>query len=153
MKELQGIEDNIETEQEDLEEKLKYVGEEIIKLINKIGALKSKLNYDLEEKEKTIVSLKEEVDEARKIEELMNHKMKKNIEDYEELKDEMDLLRKELTMTTARIQDNVKFGKSTKMLDEILSRQRSPFDKTGLGYDSRLKTTSSVEYKAINEGR
>ena len=38
------------------------------------------------------------------------------------------------------------------------SRQRSPSDKTGLGYDSILKTTSSVEVKTKlsvkeNEGR
>ena len=75
----------------------------------------------------------------------MNHKLKKNIKDYEELEAELDLLRKELTMTTARIKDNLKFEKSTEMLEEILSRQRSPFDKTGLGYDNSLKTTSSTE--------
>jgi predicted nuclease with TOPRIM domain len=49
--------------------------------------LKSELNYELEEKEKTIVSLKEQLDEANKSKELMNYKLKKNIEDYEELKD------------------------------------------------------------------
>ena len=31
------------------------------------------------------------------------------------------------------------------MLDEILSRRRSPFDKIGLGYDSNLETKSSVD--------
>ena len=72
----------------------------------------------------------------------MNHKLKKKIE---ELKAEVDLLRKEITMTTTRIKDSVKFEKCTEMLDEILSRQRSPFDKVGLGYDSILKTTSLDE--------
>ena len=138
-------EDDTKTKQEDLEEKLKYVEEDIVNLKNKNGELKSELNYELEEKEKTIVILKDKLDEAKKIEELMNHKLKKNIEDYEELEVELDLLRKELTMTIARIKDIVKFEKSTKMLDEILSRQRSPFDKTGLGYDNNLKTSSSVE--------
>ena len=33
------------------------------------------------------------------------------------------------------------------MLDEILGRQRSPFDKTRLGYDNDLKTSSSSEVK------
>ena len=33
------------------------------------------------------------------------------------------------------------------MLEEILSRQRSPSDKIGLGYDNNLKTTSSNERK------
>ena len=62
---------------------MKYVEEEIVKLRNKIGELKSELNYELEEKEQTIVSLKEKLDEAKKTKELMNHKLKKNIEDYE----------------------------------------------------------------------
>lgn len=87
--------------------------EEIVKLINKIGELKSELNYEIEEKEKTIVSLKEKLDETKNTEELMNHKLKKNIEDYEELKVELDLLRKEQVMTTSRIKDSVKFEKST----------------------------------------
>ena len=60
-----------------------------------------------------MVSLKEQSDETKKTKELMNHKLKKNIEDYEELKVELDFLRKELTMTTVRIKDNVKFEKST----------------------------------------
>ena len=55
--------------------------------------------------------------------------MKKSIKNYEELEVELDLLRKELTMTTTRIKYSVKFEKSTEMLDEILSRKRSPFDK------------------------
>ena len=72
----------------------------------------------------------------------MNHKIKKKIE---ELEAKVDLLRYELTMTTTRIKDSEKFDKRTEMLDEILSRQRSPLDKTGLGYDNNLKTTSSTK--------
>ena len=92
--------------------------------------MKSELNYELEEKEKAIVSLKEKFDEAKNIEELMSHKLKKNIEYCEELKVELDILRKEIKLTISRIKDSVKIEKSTKMLDEILSRQRSPSDKT-----------------------
>ena len=33
------------------------------------------------------------------------------------------------------------------ILDEILNRQRSPLDKTGLGYDNNPKTTSSTKEK------
>ena len=50
-------------------------------------------------------------------------------------------------MTPTRIKDNVKFEKSNGMLNEIISRQRSPFDNTGLGYDNNLKTASSTEVK------
>lgn len=48
-------------------------------------------------------------------------------------------------MTTTRIKDGVKFEKSISMLDEILGRQISPSDETGLGYDSSLKSTSSAK--------
>ena len=70
----------------------------------------------------------------------MNHNLKKKIEDLEA---KVDLLRKELTMTTTRIKDSVKFEKSIEMLDEILSRKRSPLDNTRLGYDNNSNTTSS----------
>ena len=51
-------------------------------------------------------------------------------------------------MTIARVKDSVKFEKSIEMLDEILSRQRSPSDKIGLGYGNNLKTSSSSEVNA-----
>ena len=41
----------MENEQEEFEEKLRYVEEEIVKLKNKIEELKSELNYESEEKE------------------------------------------------------------------------------------------------------
>lgn len=87
---------------------MKYAEEELVKLRNKNEELKSELNYELEEKE----NLKEKLDEAKKNGEIMNHKLKKKIE---ELEAELDLLRNELTRTTARITDNVKFEKSTEM--------------------------------------
>ena len=77
----------------------------------------------------------------------MKQKLKNNIEDYGKLKAKLDLIRKELTMTTARIKDNVKFEKRTEMFNEILSRKISPFYKTRLGYDNSFKTTSSTKEK------
>jgi hypothetical protein len=59
----------------------------------------------------------------------------------------VDLLRKEITMKTTRIKDNEKFEKSVEMLDEILSRKRSPLDKIGLGYDNNLKAKISTKEK------
>ena len=135
-----GTKDDTKNEQEEIEEKLRYAEGQIIKLININEEWKSELNYELEEKE----NLKEQFEEAKKNGEIMNHKLKKKIE---ELEAKVDLLRKELTTTTTRIKDNVKFEKSTEMLDEILSRQRSTLDNTGLGYDNSLKTTSSTKEK------
>lgn len=41
----------------------------------------------------------------------------------------------------------MKFEKRTKMLEEILNMKISPLDKTRLGYDNNLKTTSSTKEK------
>jgi hypothetical protein len=50
----------------------------------------------------------------------------------------LDHTKGELLLTTKRLK---KLEKSTEKLDEILSSQRSPNDKTGLGYNESLKTT------------
>ena len=135
-----GIEDDMENEQEEIEEKLRNVEKEIVKLKNKNEELKSELNHEIEEKE----NLKEYFKETKKNGEIVNHKLKKKIE---ELEAKVDLPRKELTMTTTRIKDNEKFEKRIEMLDEILNRKISSLDNTGLGYDSSLKTTSSTKEK------
>jgi hypothetical protein len=102
---------------------LKHVETENSKLRNTNIILKGELssceeeNYNLE---KTINSLKEQ------------------IEYYEKLKEELDHTKGELLLTTKRLK---KFEKSIEKLDEILSSQRSPNDKTGLGYNDSLKTT------------
>jgi hypothetical protein len=54
------------------------------------------------------------------------------------LKGELDHTKGELLLTTKKLN---KFEKRTKKLDEILSSQRSPNDKTRLGYNHSLKTT------------
>jgi hypothetical protein len=102
---------------------LKHVETENSKLRNTNIILKGELsnfeedNYNLEN---TINSLKEQ------------------IEDYEKLKEELDHTKGELLLTTKRLK---KFEKRIEKLDEILSSQRSPNDKTGLGYNDSLKTT------------
>jgi chromosome segregation ATPase len=57
---FRGTEDDTESEQEEIEEKMRYAEEEIVNLININEELKSELNYELEEK----ASLKEQLEEA-----------------------------------------------------------------------------------------
>ena len=71
-----GIEDDMENEQEEFEENLRYVEEEIVKLKNKNEELKSELNYEYKEKER----LRQKLEEAKKNGEIMNHKLKKKTE-------------------------------------------------------------------------
>jgi hypothetical protein len=58
--------------------------------------------------------------------------------DYEKLQAELDHTKGELLLTTEKLK---KFEKSTEKLDDILSSQRYPNDKTRLGYNDSLKTT------------
>jgi hypothetical protein len=119
-----GYKDNVESEQEDKNlEKLKHVETENNKLRNTNIILKGKLSSCEEENyrlEKTIGSLKEQ------------------LEDCEKLKAELDHTKGELLLTIEKLK---KFEKSTEKLDEILSSQRYPNDKTRLGYNDSLKTT------------
>jgi hypothetical protein len=119
-----GYKDNAGSEQEDDNlEKLKYVETENRNLINTNIILNGELSICEEENyklEKTINSLK------------------KQLEDYEKLKAELDHTKWELLLTTEKLK---KFEKRTEKLDEILSSQRSPNDKTGLGYNDSLKIT------------
>jgi hypothetical protein len=64
--------------------------------------------------------------------------LKEHLEDYEKLKEELDHTKGELLLTIEKLK---KFKKSTEKLDEILSSQRYPNDKTRLGYNDSLKTT------------
>jgi hypothetical protein len=76
-------------------------------------------------------------EENYKLEKTINI-LKKQLEDYEKLKVELDHTKGELLLKTEKLK---KFEKSTEKLDEILNSQRSPNDKTLLGYNDSLKTT------------
>jgi hypothetical protein len=54
--------------------------------------------------------------------------------------DEIVSLRKEIEKKMVQLSKILKFGKSTEILDDILSYQRSPFIKTNLGYEEKQKT-------------
>jgi hypothetical protein len=74
------------------------------------------------------------------IEKVVRIQLKEKEENYEKLEDEMVSLRKELEKTIDQLNKRLKFGKSTKILDIILSFQRSPFIKIGLGYNEKQNT-------------
>jgi hypothetical protein len=102
---------------------LKHVETENSKLRNTNIILKGELSSCEEENyklENTIGSLKEQ------------------LEDYEKLKEELDHTKEELLLIIEKLK---KFEKNTEKLDDILSSQISPNDKTGLGYNECLKTT------------
>jgi hypothetical protein len=74
------------------------------------------------------------------IEEVTRSQLKKKEENCKKLEARIISLRKELEKTTNQLSRSLKFGKSTKKLDNILRYQRSPFIKLGLGYDKKQQT-------------
>jgi hypothetical protein len=99
-----------------------------------------KKDRDLEEREKTIITLKTQLEEAKRIEEVARIQLKENEENCKKLEVEIISLRKEPEKTIDQLNRSLKFGKSIEILDNILSFQRSPFINTGLGYDEKQKT-------------
>ena len=64
-------------------------------------------------------------------------KIKNKEKDCERIEEENVDLRKEIDKLTTQVNNNLKFKKSSTTLDNMLNYQRSPFDKTGLGYDEQ----------------
>jgi len=62
--------------------------------------------------------------------------LKENEQNCEKLNTEMVSLRKELEKTIDQLNRSLNFENSTQILDNVLSHQRSPFIKKGLGYDN-----------------
>jgi hypothetical protein len=143
-------EENVETDGEvDIEEELMCALREIKKLrknnLKQKEQLqkyeeedhdsKAKMSQILEEIENTIMNLKVQLEEARRIEEVVRIQLKEKEENCEKLEYEIVSLRKELEKTTIKLNRSLKFEKSIETLDNIINCQRSPFIKTGLGYD------------------
>jgi hypothetical protein len=74
-----------------------------------------------------IVHLKTQIEEAKMVEELLKYQVNEKEESCHKLETEVVDLRK-------KVEKSNKFLNSSKILNEILESQRSPNDKSGLGY-------------------
>jgi hypothetical protein len=99
--------------------------EEITRLKNE----KEDMNVDdeISKSFETIVHLKTQIEEAKRVEELLKNQINEKEESCCKLEAEIVDLRK-------KVEKSNKFLNSSQILDEILESQRSPYDKSGLGY-------------------
>lgn len=104
-----------------------YLKKELYCVLDEIRIL-TKKNPSLEE------NLSHSNEELRKIITNKKNQLKEKEELCEKLEVDVTYLRKELEQIATQLNTKLKFEKSTAILDEILNSQRSPFDKTGLGY-------------------
>jgi hypothetical protein len=75
----------------------------------------------------TIVHLKTQIEESKRVEELLKNQINEKEESCDKLEVEVVDLRKKLEKSN-------KFLNSSQILNEILESQRSPYDKLGLGH-------------------
>jgi hypothetical protein len=135
-------------EQEEIS-KLEEKEEEITRLKN----VKEDMNIDdeISKSFETIVHLKTQIEEAKRIEELLKIQINEKEESCCKLEAEIVDLRK-------KVEKSNKFLNSSRILDEILESQRSSCDKSGLGYKgedthAEESTSKKHEVKSIKEGR
>jgi hypothetical protein len=92
--------------------------------------------------------LKLELEEAKKVEEVLKQQLAKSRSSCEQLEEEVVTFKKELEKYQAWYNRNISSIKASEELNNILNRQRPPQNKSGLGYEedasnSKLKNTES----------
>ena len=97
------------------------------------------ISEDLEETRMTNIGLKTQVKEVRSIEEVLKDQLNEKEMTCQKLEMEMVDLRKKDDKNNA----HVKFKNNSTILSDILDCQRSPFDKTGLGYNKEIKESKA----------
>jgi hypothetical protein len=121
--------------------KLEEKEEEITRLKN--GKEDMNIDDDISKSFETIVHLKTQIEEAKRIEELLKIQINEKEESCCKLEAEIVDLRK-------KVEKSNKFLNSSRILDEILESQRSSCDKSGLGYkgeDTHVEASTSKKHE------
>jgi hypothetical protein len=114
-------------------------------VITRLNNGKEDMNVDdeISKSFETIVHLKTQIEEAKRIEELLKIQINEKEESFCKLEDEIVNLRK-------KVEKSNKFLNSSRILDEILESQRSSCDKSGLGYkgkDTHAEASTSKKHE------
>jgi len=124
---------------EDLEAMVIYLKEDL-KNSNKKN---EELLQAFEEQENKVLELRKQVEEGIKAKEIMK---KQYLEKEEQYQVEVNILKVKLEEKDKLL----RFQDGTKFLDDILSSQRSPAMKSGLGFHETIKGESSSKNEAMN---
>ena len=99
-----------------------------------------KVDDEISKSLETIIHLKTQFEEAKKIEELLKNQLNEKEESCCKLEAEIFYLRN-------KVEKSNKLFNSSWTLDEILESQRSPCDKSGLGYKEEATHVESSTSK------
>jgi chromosome segregation ATPase len=119
------------TQLEEKEEEIKRLKNEIISQLEEKKKVDDELRKsleDLKERKEINVNLKIQLEEAKRIEELLKNQVNEKEESCHKMEAEVVELRR-------KVEKSKRFMNNSTTLDEILDCQRSPNDKSGLGYN------------------
>lgn len=126
---------------------------ELISALEEIDRLRLKkrkqkqllIQYENNDKEPSTdcILVKIELEEGKKIEDSLKQQLAESKSRCENLEEEVVTVRKELEKFQALYQQNLPSIKASKELNNILSKQRSPLIKSGLGYEQGSSSSHS----------
>jgi hypothetical protein len=126
-------------EQEEINKtQLEEKEEEITRLKNEKQDMK--VDDEISKSFETIIHLKTQIEEAKRVEELLKNQINEIEESCDKLEDEVVDLRK-------KVEKSIKFLNSSQILDEILEIQTSPCNKSGLGYKEEVTHVEEITSK------
>ena len=101
-----------------------------------------KVDEEISKSLETIVHLKTQIEEAKRVEELLKNQSNEKEESCDKLEAEVVDLRK-------KVENSNKFLNISQILNEILESQRSPYDKSGLGYKEEATYAEAITSKKL----
>jgi hypothetical protein len=122
-----ALKKSLKEQEESKKTQLEEKEEEIKRLKNEIEENK-KVDDEISKSLEVNVNLKTQIEEAKRVEELLKNQVNEKEESCHKLEAEVVDLRK-------KVEKSNKFLNSSTILNEILDSQRSPNDKSGLGYN------------------
>ena len=143
---LKGDLEKSRKENEDLHQAIEKQDNEVISLKSQLECafrVRQMQQNVSEEQEKEIFNLRQQVEEGRKSEEILK---KQCLEKDEQHQVEVNILKGKIEEKDKLL----RFQDSSKVLDDILSSQRSPAINTGLGFHESVEGESSSQDEARN---
>jgi hypothetical protein len=119
--------------------KNKSLREQLLEHEEKQKSREKEVLITIKESEQIIIDLKTQLQEAKRIEEVISKQLNEKQLDCEKLEAEIVFLKRELEKGN----NQSRFENSSKILDDILNSQISSSNKSGLGYDQKKSNKGS----------
>ena len=94
--------------------------------------------------------MKVELEESRKIGDILKKEIKEKNQEREKLEEEMVSLRKISEKAQKELTMNIPWMKISEQLEKILNAQIYPLINTGIGYEGEYNKSKAEDNKAIN---